>query len=208
MSKHERHQLPTKAETIEVASALAETLPESLKYAIVGGAACTLLGSKRQTMDVDFVVPRNCTAQARSALKASPRFQVQPRTNHTTYEFEASDVQPIDIEILAPPSLFQEEYNDQSPVVQVEGGVRVLHPAIILASKCKSVTGRSSLEKRASDAQDIAFLLKYLFEHEQYRTAVDLERVRAVAPHEWIAAYLEDQPMTKEWWVALGLYHV
>jgi hypothetical protein len=62
-------------------------------------------------------------------------FQVQPRTNHTTYIFAESEVEPIDIEIRTPPSLFKGERITQSPIVFV-GEIRILHPIDILANKC------------------------------------------------------------------------
>jgi len=206
MSSHQRSKIPTRAETAEAARAIAGALPETLKYAIVGGAACALLGSERQTLDVDFVVPQGSTIEARAALRKSSKFQVQQGTNYTTYTPEADQAEPIDIEILAPPTLFRVDYTAQSPVVQLQGGVRVLHPADILASKCASVLARSTEDKRNSDSEDIGFLLKYILEHEEHRDDAALLRLGKIATKEWIEYYLQLQPQTKVMWVALGLY--
>jgi hypothetical protein len=171
----------------------------------VGGAPCSLLGSSRQTEDINFVVPQGGTSNARSALRRSANFHVQPRTNHTTYIFAVSEVEPIDIEILTPPSLFKGEYTTLSPVVFV-GDIRVLHPIDILASKCDSVIQQSTAEKRNSNSRDIAFLLDYIIEHEELRGEAEIERLKKVATKEWIDYYLQNiEPYMEEKWGKLGL---
>ena len=53
-------------------------------YAIIGGAACTLLGSTRTTVDVDVVVPTGKTSAARSLLQSQTElFDVDKKTRHT-----------------------------------------------------------------------------------------------------------------------------
>ncbi|KIM88419.1 hypothetical protein PILCRDRAFT_3414 [Piloderma croceum F 1598] len=203
---HTRTTHPTPQQASEAARALASALGESVSYAIVGGAACSLLGSLRQTEDIDFVVPQGGTPNARSLLRQSANFNVQPRTNYTTYFFALPEVEPIDIEILTPPSLFKGEYTAQSPIVFV-GEIRVLHPIDILASKCDSVIQRSTAAKRSSDSNDIAFLLDYIIKHEDIRGEAELGRLRKVATKEWIQYYLQNmEPDTEESWVKLGLY--
>lgn len=97
MPGHQCSKLPTLAETLSVVHAIAQTVT-STKYAICGGGACVVLGSARQTEDVDFVVPRGDTKKARSDLRSSQSFTVQPRTNHTAFVGPNRDVEPIDIE--------------------------------------------------------------------------------------------------------------
>jgi hypothetical protein len=50
--------------------ALAALLQDKVKYAIVGGAACQLLGSDRATDNVDIVVPPGKVVSARQLIAA------------------------------------------------------------------------------------------------------------------------------------------
>lgn len=109
MPGHQRSKLPTLAETLSAVNAISQTVP-STKHAICGGGACVVLGSTRQTEDVDFVVPRGDTEKARLDLRSSHSLTVQPRTNHTVFVGPNRDVEPIDIEILAQPVLFRYNY--------------------------------------------------------------------------------------------------
>lgn len=122
-------------------------------YAIVGGAACALLGSKRITLDVDVAIPKNETKMARNLLRNATGFTVQPKTFHTF--FGATEV-----ELLAPPSLFRQKFDSSTPTVIIEG-VKVLHPVHLLNAKCGAVVTRSTLAKTLSDSQDIQFLVDY-----------------------------------------------
>ncbi|KAF8228322.1 hypothetical protein L208DRAFT_1292185, partial [Tricholoma matsutake] len=137
-----------------------------LHYAVLGGAACSVLGSTWQMEDVDVVVPQNVTRHTQAALRASSKFSVESRTNHTTYLFDhdttsgGTQTEPIDIEVLTPPSLFQDEYTSDTPIFDI-GGVRVLHSMRILTSKCDSVMQQSSPQKRQTDIIDHQILSEY-----------------------------------------------
>jgi hypothetical protein len=149
---------PNQNTLIAAAQAVAKALGDQQPYAIVGGAACALLGSDRSTSDVDLVVPKGDTKAARALLKSDPdSFSVDKRTQHTFYRSNP----PVDIEILAPPIMFKGEFLPTTPVIFVHGGVRVLKPTLILNAKCNSVLDRSSSEKKDTDAQDILFLLRW-----------------------------------------------
>ncbi|KAI9059660.1 hypothetical protein FKP32DRAFT_1760935 [Trametes sanguinea] len=137
------------------AKSVAAALGNDFAYALVGGAACILLGGQRVTEDIDFVVPKGSTPRARQLLKASGAFTIDSRTLHTKHT--ETDVE---IEILAPPKLFQGVFDESTPTVTVDG-VRVLHPLLLLNVKCKSLLGRASEMKKFTDGQDIAFLLDY-----------------------------------------------
>lgn len=152
--------------TRAVGTALAEK-----KYAIVGGAACVLLGSRRVTKDVDFVVPKGETVEARKILKGTPNFTVEPRTAHTYYKSESS--KPLEIEILTPPVRFQDKFDSDTPTI-THHNVKVLKPALLLNAKCCSILSRASDDKKASDAVDIQFLLEY---HVQTKTKLTAEEV-------------------------------
>lgn len=114
-----------------------------------------LLGSPRLTQDVDFVVPTGQTRAARQELRNAGIFTIEPGTLHTYY-------QGVEIEILAPPALFKEPYNAETPTVEVQQ-VRVLKPALILTSnaQCRSILGRANEDKKRTDAEDIMFLLRW-----------------------------------------------
>ncbi|KAF1973758.1 hypothetical protein BU23DRAFT_464108, partial [Bimuria novae-zelandiae CBS 107.79] len=121
-----------------------------------------LLGSPRTIEDVDVVVPKDAVAAARTLLvAASGHFTVDPRTRHTHYITSPA----VEIEILSPPTLFQETFNLDTPTHSITIGdrsIRVLKPALILNAKCRSILGRSNDEKKKTDAADITFLLWWL----------------------------------------------
>ncbi|KAL4792443.1 hypothetical protein BDV19DRAFT_380817 [Aspergillus venezuelensis] len=138
-------QLHTPDEIRTAAAALANALTLNTRYTVVGGGACAVLGSDRMTEDIDFVVLRGQTPAARQLLRSSPVFNVEARTNHTTYKVGDSPHRVITI-----------------------GNIKVLKPALILNSKCRSIQGRHNIAKRGTDFQDIAFLLTYCAQNPQF----------------------------------------
>lgn len=163
-------------------------------YAVVGGAGCVLLGSQRATTDVDIVVPKGATIAARARLRACEKFVMEPRTAHTYYNAATR----IDIEILAPPFLFKEDFDATTPVVQV-AGVKVLKPALILNAKCGSILGRASEDKKLSDSWDIKFLLGYLANNAPL-TAAEVPNASKEFVEWFVATYGDDEK-----WIAAGL---
>lgn len=123
-------------------------------YALVGGAACQLLGSQRTTKDVDFVVCENKTGDARELLKKSGEFTIDPRTKHTNYG-------EVVIEILAPPGLYRGKFDENTPTQQVDG-VKILSTLQLLDSKCQALNIRPTAAQKITDAADIKFLLELL----------------------------------------------
>ncbi|KAH6842237.1 hypothetical protein B0I37DRAFT_447740 [Chaetomium sp. MPI-CAGE-AT-0009] len=117
---------PSVGHIIAAAKAVAQALNNgNVKYAIVGGAACLLLGSDRATSDVDFV---------RSA---------------------------IEIQIISPPALFKEPFDESTETIEILDGIHVLKPTLILNAKCRSILDRAGEDKKMSDGQDIKFLLHW-----------------------------------------------
>jgi hypothetical protein len=95
-------------------------------------------------------------------LKALPeQFSVNPRTNHTVY----LSTLPIDIQIIAPPALFKEPFNESTETIELLNRVQVLKPTLILNAKCSAILGRAGESKKTSDAQDIKFLLHWCAEN-------------------------------------------
>lgn len=123
----------TPVEIRAAAIAVGNALAHCEKYPLVGGSACVILGSTRAAEDIDFVVLRGGTSKARQLLRVSPGFEVEPRTNHTTYKAK----RPVDINILAPPALFREPFDQDTEAITVES-MKVLKPALLLNTKCGS----------------------------------------------------------------------
>jgi len=204
---HTQTVYPTSEQTLDAAQALASALGNSFSYAIVGGTTFSLLGSGRQTEDIDFVVPQGTMSNAHSVLRQSTDFQVQPRTNHTTYIFTMSEIEPTDIEILTPPSLSKGEYTTQSHIV-LSGKSMSCTPLTYLQANVTLLCSDPPRENECtSDCTDIAFLLDYIIKHEELQVEDALERLRKVVTKEWIVYYLQTfTPGMAEKWVKLGLY--
>jgi hypothetical protein len=141
-------------------------------YAVVGGAACTVLGSKRGTDDVDFVVPQGQTSCTRTRLGAQPTFRVVSGSLHTHYR----STPEVEIEILTPPALWAETFDSSTPTIQI-GSVKILKPTLILNAKCRSILGRPSEIKRRNDANDIQFLLNWCTTHGVRPTAPETPNI-------------------------------
>lgn len=167
------------------------------KYAVIGGAACMLLGSPRLTQDVDFVVPTGQTGAARQELRNAGVFTIEPGTLHTYY-------QGVKIEILAPPALFKEQYNAETPTVEVQQ-VRVLKPALILNAKCRSILGRANEDKKRTDAEDIIFLLRWFVNNPQHPKLTAAEVPNATKQfHDWFTATYCPSAGDKALWAQAG----
>lgn len=124
-------------------------------YGIVGGGALVLLGSQRETEDVDMVVPQGETKNARSILRNQVAyFEVQAKTNYTHYKSSP----PVEIEILAPPGLFKMPFTASTPIISIDG-IKVLKPTLILNAKCDSILSRATDTKKGTDGYDIKYLL-------------------------------------------------
>ncbi|KAJ5958464.1 uncharacterized protein N7479_005614 [Penicillium vulpinum] len=178
----------------EALTALGNTLGDET-YALVGGSACTALGSERATQDIDFVVLRGQTPAVRNLLRHSDDFEVEARTYHTWYKA----AEPVEIEILAPPALFRETFDELTEVITV-GNLKVLKPALLLNAKCGSILSRASEAKKRTDAQDILFLLGYCAEHpDQLPKAAEVPN----ANKEFVEAFIRKYS-GQEAWIGAG----
>lgn len=115
-------------------------------YCLIGGAACSMLGSTRATVDVDILVAKGATLKARKVLRADARFQVEKGTLHTWYQ-AGPGAPKVEIEILAPPGLFRGAFDVDTPTMLV-GQKKVLKPALLLNAKVGSLRQRSAEEKK------------------------------------------------------------
>ncbi|RDL42339.1 uncharacterized protein BP5553_02318 [Venustampulla echinocandica] len=160
---------PSRDQVLEAARAIGQTL-KTQTYAIVGGASCSILGSMRTTHDVDIVVPKGATKQARMLLKNDAElYDVDNKTLHTYYKSNP----PVEIQILASPSLFQETFDESTPVITIDG-INVLKPTLILNAKCRSILGRRTGERKLADAADIQFLLGWCSTNNCIPTAAEV----------------------------------
>jgi len=151
--------LPPNPEILAAGCAISTTLKET-PYALVGSAACLLLGSPLQTNAIDIVVPRGLTISTRNLLKNNPdAFEVDSRTRHTYFKSEHE----IDINIVTPPGLFRGTFDEDTKTIEM-GGVRILHPALLLDELCGGIMGRPTEEWAKIDAENILFLLGWLGE--------------------------------------------
>jgi hypothetical protein len=178
-------EYPSADQIIAAVKAIAHALGTSQPYAIVGGAACMLLGSSRLTTDVDLVVPKGETKAARQLLKnQTDHFLVDSRTNHTI----CLGPPPIEIGILTPPALFREPFDASTGTIDVDGA-RVLKPTLLLNAKCRSVIDRPGEGKKTTDAQDIKFLLSWCAEHAMLPTAVEVPNATKEFVDYFVATY-------------------
>jgi hypothetical protein len=158
-------------------------------YAIVGGAGCALLGSSRTTTDIDIVVPRGQTLETRKLFRDQERFVVEKGTLHTYFQSNPR----VDIEILTPPMLFREDFDDSTATVTV-GSAKVLKPALLLNAKCHSILGRGE-EKTKSDAQDIGFLLQWCQNQCCFPTVEECSRVN----RDFVEWYIHNFGGAEDW---------
>ncbi len=196
--------------------ALAQAL-ENEPYAFVGGAACQLLGSARMTQDVDIVVPRGAPSRILDILRQSPHFRMAPnRATSFVGAGAAADDMPgsaaaataaaVAVDVLSPPARFAEPYDAQTPTLTVDG-LRVLHPVLILNSKCYSAQVRVDDSKAFGDVLDIGFLLGYIHEHPQLATGPTLPVCRATVPRAtplFISCLVEEYPHLRQAWERVG----
>lgn len=189
-------QTPSPEQTRQAALAVADALGPDEHYAIVGGAACSMLGSQRVTCDVDVVVPQGGTRAARARLKAQETlFEVERRTNHTTFRGSP----PIGVEILTPPVLFKQEFTPSTPTIRVNN-VPVLKPTLLLDAKCDAIAGRPNDGKRRTDAADIKFLLDWCARNNMRPTPEETPHITKRFVNFFIRAYGGPELWTNAGW--------
>jgi hypothetical protein len=176
--------LPGLEQVLGAAQALVVAFGSEQPYAVVGGAACVVLGSTRLTVDVDVVVPKGQTRDARQLLRKSSDFVVQSRTNHTIFPSSP----PVDVEIITPPAMFREPFDESTETIKVNG-VRVLKPSLILNAKCGSIFGRATTSKKDTDAEDIRFLLNWCVDNRMDLTQSDVPNATKELVDAFIARY-------------------
>lgn len=136
------------------ASALRDTT-----YALIGGVACHLLGSRRGNIkDIDIIIPNGERAGTAAILARSSKFGVDD-ANGTW--FNASNNRSYTVDLMEPREMYQSF--DRNTATIVVDGIRVLKPALILNYKCFAWTSDDRRpDKKRNDAADIRFLASYM----------------------------------------------
>jgi hypothetical protein len=140
-------------------------------YAIVGAAACVVLGSTRMTNDIDIVVPKGETLEVRRLFRNQEGFVVEKGTLHTYFQSNPR----VQIKLLTPPLLYMEDFDASTPTVLI-GSARVLMPALLLNTIFHFILEKEEEEMRR-DALDIRFLLRWCHEHGYPPRAAECPRV-------------------------------
>lgn len=156
------------------------------------------LGSARVTDDVDIVVLKGSTKATRTLLAAADKFTVERGTLHTHYASRP----PVEIEILTPPALFKENFDQNTETVQMQvngQAVNILHPIALLNAKCGSILKRATDAKKTTDADDINFLLAYLAKNGIFPTSAQLPNV----DREFVSWFV-DLDSREERWKSIG----
>ncbi|KAM5542115.1 hypothetical protein V8D89_004198 [Ganoderma adspersum] len=157
------HSTLASREAVQAAAGAIANTVGARPYAIVGGAACLLLGGTRQTEDVDMVVPKNTVVEYRKLFRSSDAARLGFKTGTQQPRHTYHGQENVLIELLSPPGMFKSHFDENTPTVVVNG-IRVLHPLILLDTKCGALISRAE-NKRFTDAQDITFLLGFCSSH-------------------------------------------
>ena len=157
------HDELTRADMYEALDALGATVPHT-EYAVIGGIACILLGHKRETMDVDIIVPDGQAARIAEMLSRSPKFGTEKMASgRRRCWFNASSHNSYNVDVLEPHDIGQVLPSGALDTVLVAGRP-VLAPAQLLNYKMLGWTDRMCTTgyKKASHARDILFLADYM----------------------------------------------
>lgn len=137
-------------------------------YAVAGGAAVVLLGSPRKTGDIDISVPRGATLVIKRLISPVPGISITQPERHVFYtEGETK----VPVEVVAP-GLTDFGFDATTPTVLVDG-IKVLHPIMILNTKCL-------LRRGENDEEDIAFLVRWLVNNGVTVTVDNIPNCRGV----------------------------
>ncbi len=179
------------------AVAIGETLG-TRRYAVVGGAACMLLGSMRLTEDVDLVVPKGTVGEYRKLFKTAEAEERGFRTGTEQPRHTFHGPESVLVEFLSTAGMFKGRFDEDTATVVVDG-VRILHPLSLLDAKCESVFSRGE-HKKHTDAEDIRFLLEHCAGNGLKITARDVPH----ASPEAVEYLMSEGWVPQEAWVKAG----
>ncbi|ORY23109.1 hypothetical protein BCR39DRAFT_549861 [Naematelia encephala] len=147
---------------VQAAASLGRILNEThVEYAVAGGVACLLLGSRRTTRDLDVAV--NLPGDEIKALKQAVA-QREPRFKSIGMSLHYDNDVPVEM-LTTSQFVFPQPLGPGSQSVQIgEQWIRVLSPAAIIFAKCGRAannldsTRPATLAKVGTDVADIRFL--------------------------------------------------
>ena len=130
----------------------------NLKYAIIGGAACFLLGSTRMTRDFDIIVRDGLKKEAMAMLARNRELFGSAQEGMWV---NTEDGGRYNLDVIEPSQIHQRFNGDE--VIKVQG-VNVLHPSLLLEYKQYSYAHRDAGRQASknTDAMDLQFLTRYL----------------------------------------------
>ena len=169
-------------------------------YALIGGAACSLLGSQRGTADLDILVPEGQKRATQLLLADAPTFGYDAQTRQTWFNAPNGNYHNIDV---MAGSRVGTVLDSQTPTMLINGA-RVLPPGVLLRMKCLSwseMDTKRDQTKKGHDAGDIRFLLEYMVEN---RITVDPQVMRGVNG-DFFDGWLRRYPETQQDWLAVGM---
>jgi hypothetical protein len=167
-------------------------------YALIGGAACSLLGSRRGTYDIDIIVPTGQRGRTVELLGRSKKFGVEPGATRTW--FNSSNDTHYNVDVMEPGQIYQKF--DRKTETRVVNGIRILKPALLLNFKCLSWSSRGRQRaKRLHDAQDIRFLVTYMARAGERTSPREVN----FADEDFLLEFLARYPETRHYFVKIGL---
>lgn len=168
-------------------------------FAILGGAALKLLGSPRNTADIDLLVPDGRKKATIAALRSHSDFGADSGSLMKRMWYTDSRGRNHNIDILEP-SMIGGRFDPRKDILNFKS-VNLLRPEMILNYKIVSYEGREKQNKKAHDRHDILWLIGFLAKKGIVMGPRDVPACDADFLDEIIALY----PASRKDWQAIGL---
>ena len=132
----------------------------NLKYAIIGGAACFLLGSTRLTHDFDIIVLDGTKKSAMAKLSQNKELFGSAQGGIWV---NTEDGGRYNLDVIEPRQIRQRFSGGSGEIIKIQG-VNVLRPSLLLEYKQYSYAHRDAGRQASknTDAMDLQFLTRYL----------------------------------------------
>ncbi|KAI9774212.1 MAG: hypothetical protein M1839_001758 [Geoglossum umbratile] len=188
-------QSPMSIPVMEEGSRRIARLMGDRTYALMGGVALNLLGSRRGTNDFDIMIPAGKYQETLRALSTSSSFGIS--WTGLSWVNISNDTYKVDI--VEPTRTIQSFSKEDTVTVD---GVRILKPAILLNLKafCWKFEHRKP-EKKPTDAQDINFLVSRMAEEGQRTSSREVN----FANPDFLNDFTSQHPRSLQHFHAIGL---
>ncbi|KAK6505179.1 hypothetical protein TWF481_007098 [Arthrobotrys musiformis] len=157
-------------EIVEAATEVSTLLKNAgIAHAIIGGAACVLLGLPRNTNDVDILIEPLVSQHHKTICRKSSRFTISNNSKIVYRSSESGVLVPIETLEGGPGSFIRLPAVDSVPILTINQ----VHPSTLLCMKLSrwswmsESTRAQSQAKAESDRHDIMFLLEWLAESQE-----------------------------------------